>query len=181
MSRATYACFNLLWTAVGYIHLEHPLNLKQLTVGDPMPWRERSTWWCSPTESWNYTKNGKTEVSLCCLASWHLTWLDRLRTMSGGSESFKVLLGESGIPIPRLYLVRASSTSSVARSLISPAKDCSTSLQISIFVEFFLSHFRETQLWNQTILVPLWTTARQPITIHYQARKAKRSIEIIAQ
>lgn len=31
-----------------------------------------------------------------------LTWLDRLLTMSGGSESFNVVFGESGIPIPRL-------------------------------------------------------------------------------
>lgn len=58
-----------------------------------------------------------------------LTWLDRLLTISGGSESLSVVFGESGMPIPRLYLVNASSTSSVARSLINPANDCSTSLK----------------------------------------------------
>lgn len=58
-----------------------------------------------------------------------LTWLDRLLTMSGGSESLSVVLGESGMPIPLLYLVNDSRTSSVARSLIRPANDCSTSLK----------------------------------------------------
>lgn len=64
-----------------------------------------------------------------------LTWLDWLRTMSETSVS-SYGLSFSGIPNPRLYRVRASKTSSVARSDIVDAMFCSISLQMTVIRNF---------------------------------------------
>lgn len=58
------------------------------------------------------------------------SWLDRLRTMSGVSALSNETICESEMSRPRRHRVRASITSSVARSDIEMARLCSTSLEI---------------------------------------------------